>query len=187
MGLTRGKKWALAGAGLLLGGALLLALTPQGRDFRNLWNKGIIQALVMKEPPRELDATSEQNLRSLHRAMMNYHDSEGAFPDPKKWMDLVATRGEASDLAPGEADKKFHDPAAGSGATTFGFAMNAAAGGKFFDPTGKVEDDFEDPKMPLIFSSIETSRNASGDPSAIGRKGGLSITLDGSIVRLGRG
>src|SRR5262249_37738918 len=103
-------------------------------------------------------------------------------------MDAVSKFSSANDMKPGEADKKFIDPTLGDKPGEFGYAMNDAAAGKFFDPKHKVKDDFPDPKTILIFTSSDTKRNAHGDPKALApnppRGDNLAITVDGTIVKL---
>ena len=97
-------------------------------------------------------------------------------------MDAIKNYGAASDLAKGEADKRFVTPAMQGKAGQYGYAMNDAASGKY-------KGDIKDPKTPLIFDSSDTSRNAHGNPKKLmpspTRAGGnLGIAVDGTILKL---
>ena len=71
------------------------------------------------------------------------------------------------------------DPYAGSAgkAGEFGFALNDAVADKYID-------DIKDKKTVLLFQSTDASWNAHGDPATIGRKGGIGMAVDGSVVKL---
>lgn len=120
---------------------------------------------------------TEKNLHALYTGMKLQHDSDGVFPDSSQWMEKVQNRVKTETLKKGEEAKKFVDPAAGGAPGVYGFAMNDAASGKYID-------DIKDKKMPLIFQSTETAWNAHGDPAKIGRKGGIGVAVDGTIVKL---
>ncbi len=182
----RAKRFGLGCLGVFVVGFAILYFSGPGKAFRDLWKHGVVQSMISSDDERKYEASSTGNLRSMYQAMRNYLDSEGQFPDSAKWMDEIASRGQASDLAEGEADKKFHDPSLAGGG--YGYAMNDSASGKFYDPRRKKKDDFTDPKMPLIFTSSETARNAHGSPTKLApappRNGNLAITVDGTIIRL---
>lgn len=112
------------------------------------------------------------NLRALHTALMLYHDSEGQFPIAEGWMDAVEPRLRTADLEPDEAAKKLVRPGVQDGQ---GYAMNDAASGKY-------KDDVE-PKVPLVFESRATGRNAHGDPAKDRLPGGKAIATDGSLLQ----
>ncbi len=161
---------------------LLLVLTGTGHTLRVLWDRGFFTAYVSPEDDRKYQATETGNLKSLYTAMMLYHESEGQWPQAAGWMDAIKNRVVSADLAKGEADKKFVSPSLSGKAGQFGYAMNDKASGKY---RGEIKD----PKVPLLFVSSNTSRNAHGDPKQLvpmpARPGGnLGITVDGSIVKL---
>lgn len=147
-----------------------------------MWSHGFIDQYLSPEAARKYNASNEQNLKSLYKAMLQYHESEGQFPQARGWMDGIRSFGAASDLAKGEADKKFVNPEFAGKPGKFGYAMNDAASGKY-------KGDLKDPKMPLLFESSDTSRNAHGDPKLLMPKppragGNLGIAVDGTILKL---
>lgn len=167
---------AYTGLGILAVGVGGLFLTPGGRDIRNLWGNGTIQAVLSEPEQRKYNADNESNLKALYTALNLYHDSEGQFPQAAGWMDAIKGRLRASDMKAGEEEKKFHDPIV-TDPNGFGYAMNDAASGKF-------NGDLKDKKEPLIYESTLTTRNAHGDPKKDGRKGGKAVSSDGTIVAL---
>lgn len=165
-----------AGCGLVLLILLGVGVWLYGGTIRDLAKQGILQDLFRGEDRRAWVATSEQNLKALHVALMLYHDSEGQFPQGPGWMDAIENRLRTGDLSKEEAEKKLIRPDLAGQPGKFGYGLNAAAGGKF-------KDDVGDPKTPLIFESESTDRNASGAPDATRRAGGLAIAIDGTILR----
>jgi hypothetical protein len=164
---------------ILLG---VLFFTGFGKTFRTLWSHGFFDQYVSGDQERKYNASGTANLKALYTALMLYHESEGQFPVASGWMDAIKNRVAASDLAKGEADKKFVTPSLEGKPGQYGYAMNDAASGKY-------KGDVKDPKTPLIFDSSDTSRNAHGDPKKLlpspARAGGnLGITVDGTIVKL---
>ncbi len=173
---TKGRKITLGCSGVLVVAIACLWLTPPGRTIRDLWHNGSLGALIAPSEERSYDASNEANLKALYTAMLLYHESEGQFPVGAGWMDAVSNRLTTSDMKPGEGDKKLHNPAY-RGADMFGYAMNAAASGKF-------KGDLKDPHMIVIFESKATTKNAVGDPVKDCRTASsLAITLDGKIVK----
>jgi hypothetical protein len=161
---------------------LIVLVMMFGKTVKDLWSHGFFEAALSSEQTRKYNATSENNLKTLYNAMTQYHESEGQYPDAKKWMDAIKSFGSASDLAKGEADKKFVTPSLEGKPGQFGYAMNDAASKKY-------KGDIKDPKTVLIFDSSDTSRNAHGDPKALlpspARPGGnLGIAVDGTLVKL---
>jgi hypothetical protein len=153
-----------------------------GKTVRDLYKHGFLDAYFAQDQTRKYDASSENNLTMLYKAMMLYHESEGQFPKSNGWMDAVKSFGAASDLAKGESEKKFVTPSLAGKPGQFGYAMNDVASGKY-------KGDIKDPKTILIFDSSDTSRNAHGDPKKLlpspPRTGGnLGIAVDGTIVKL---
>lgn len=132
---------------------------------------------VTKDPEqRQYQGTTRDNLKAIHTAIMQFHDSEERFPDPAKWMDEMENYLETADLAEGEAAKKLINPAVAKSVGEYGFAMNKALGNKY-------KGDIKDPKTILIFESKDTKRNASGDPTALKPDGGgEGITISGDLV-----
>lgn len=129
------------------------------------------------DPKREYQGTSIDNLKAMRTALLLYHDSEDHFPEAAGWMDAIETRLLTADLSPEEAAKKLRRP--GLGETEFGYALNAAVGGKFKDDLPKRG------ATVLVYESAAIGRNAHGDPAK--GLGGveLAITIDGTILRKG--
>jgi len=177
---SRGRIIRRIGIGCLVVVAAIVLLF--GRTIKDLWSHGFLDAYLSPEQTRTYNATSQNNLKMLHSAMLQYHESEGQFPKSNGWMDAIRSYGAASDLAKGEAEKRFVAPSLSRKPGAFGYAMNDAASGKY-------KGDLKDPKTILIFDSSDTTRNAHGDPKKLlptpPRPGGnLGITVDGSIVKL---
>ena len=148
----------------------------------DLWKHGFFEGLFSDERDRKYKASDVENLKALYKALSNYHESEGQFPKADKWMDAIKSFGAASDLAKGEAEKKFVSPSLVGKSGQYGYAMTDAASEKY-------KGDIKDPKTPLLFDSSDTARNAHGDPKKLlpspPRSGGnLAIAVDGTIVKL---
>ncbi len=170
------KRLGLGCLGLIAVGVGALAVTGFGKDLINLWRNGTLQAALFPPPKRTYTATNEENLRALHTALLLYHDSEGQFPTGNGWMDAIQPRLQTSDMASGEGLKKLVRPDLMGQAEKFGYALNAAAAGKYRDDVG-------DPKTPLIYESRQTTRNAAGDPKV--DRDGMAIAVDGTILKPG--
>lgn len=163
-------------------GILIVLAAMFGPTIRDLWKHGFISAYLSQDESRKYDASNSTNLKTLYNAMMEYHESEGQFPKSTNWMDAIKSYGVASDLAKGEADKKFVSPSLAGKPGQYGYAMNDIVSGKY-------KGDIKDPKTVLLFDSSETERNAHGDPKKLlpspARPGGnLGITVDGTLVKL---
>jgi hypothetical protein len=167
--------------GLVVLFGLLLYVTPAGKAVRDLWGSGIAQEALSPTQMRQYNATTESNLKAIYTALKLYEDSEGQFPDATGWMDAIQNRIVANDMTGAEAQKKLVSPSLAAQAGQFGYAMNAKASGKYHGDL--------DPKMPLIFDSNDTARNAHGDPSSLlpkpPRAGqNMGIAVDGTILKL---
>lgn len=176
------KRLSIGCGALLVLALLVLFATPIGKAARDLYSHGFADAYLSPDQERKYNASTEANLKAIYTALMQYHESEGAFPPAGTWMDALKNYGAASDLAKGEADKKFVSPSLEGKPGTYGYALNDAAAGKY-------KGDIKDPKTPLIFDSSDTARNAHGDPSKLApnpkRPGGnRAITVDGTILKL---
>jgi hypothetical protein len=158
----------------VVGLLVVVAAVWAGPVLRDFWRAGFFSKAPEK---RTLHADTENNLNALYTAMKLHHDSEGVFPKSDTWMDKVIKRVRTEDIKKGEEKKKFIDPAAGGAPGVYGFAMNDAASDKYID-------DIKDKKAPIVFESTETNWNAHGDPAKIGRKGGIGMAVDGTVVRL---
>ncbi|HMS54266.1 MAG TPA: hypothetical protein PKA27_02605 [Fimbriimonadaceae bacterium] len=144
----------LAGAGLFFGPAIA-----------DLWEVG--KAYLEKDEKRTYSASSVENLKALHTAMMLYHESEGQFPVASGWMDALRSRVQTNDLDASEAMKKFVRPGAKPG--EFGYAMNSEASGKYEGDLPK--------ETILVFESDDMKWNASAKPTPKDR----GITISGAL------
>jgi hypothetical protein len=157
---------AVIGVGLAYG---VWWIYPTARDLLSLVPK--------KSEKQGWTPDTEKNLQALFTALKLQHESDGQFPKGSEWMDKVTPRLKTETLKKGAEKEKFVDPAAGGKPGEFGFAMNDAVAEKYVD-------DLKDKKMVVVFQSTDANWNAHGDPDKIGRKGGIGMALDGSIVRL---
>jgi len=167
------KKWVQGCLGAF-GLVVILFLAFFGKPLYSLYKAGFLAP-----PPEKVGWTpeTEKNLHVLYTGIMHVHDSDGTFPKSPTWMDKVITRVRTETLKKGAEKEKFVDPAAGGKSGEYGFAMNDVASGKYID-------DIKDKKTPLIFQSTDSTWNAHGDPAKIGRKGGIGVAVDGSVVKL---
>ena len=176
---SRAKK---VGAGLLIVvalGAGGLFLTAPGQAIRDIWGTGALQAAMSEPEMRAYHASTESNFKAIYTAMKIYEESEGAFPPADRWMDAIKGRMVVSDMTEEEAAKKLVSPSCVGKAGEFGYAMNEAASGKY---SGDL-----DAKMPLIFDSSDTKRNASGSPEKLlpspPRAGkNMAVSVDGKLI-----
>jgi hypothetical protein len=167
----RGLKIGCGILGVAFLGAVLF-YGPAICDFYKVYGPD----LLSKPKKHEYSATSEKNLRAMYQAMVQFHESEGQYPDSAKWMDSVENYIHSNDLKKGEAQKKLIRPDLAGQEGKFGYAMNDAASAKY-------KDDIKDPsKTPLIFESKETARNAHGNPKD--SQSGMAISVDGTILKM---
>lgn len=128
---------------------------------------------------REYSATSMENLKALHQAVMLYYESEGVMPEASGWMDAAKTYVKTNDLKKGEEMKKFINPRIPAGEGVFGYAFN--------DLLSQVYKEDVPGETVMIFESSDTSWNAHGDPAALTPDpelpgGHNAVTVDGSVV-----
>jgi hypothetical protein len=178
---TKLKKAGIGCGVLVIAVGGFFFLTEPGRAILDIWRTGAVQAAMSEPEQRAYNASTENNLKAIYTAMKIYEESEGQFPDSSGWMDAIRTRMEVNDMSEEEAEKKLISPAVTGKKGEFGYAMNSAASGKY---SGDL-----DPKMPLIFDSKDTKRNASGTPESLlpvpPRAGqNMAITVDGSLLKL---
>ncbi len=181
-GKGRRKVWVLAILSVLVVVAIIYRepLITIVKLAVNLKQKGVFD----KVEDRKYEASTRANLTAIYKGMKLFHESEGQFPKSDKWMDSIKNRIQTGDMSEDEAAKKLIDPGLKGKARAFGYAMNDAASEKY-------DGDLKDKKMPLIFMSSDTSRNAHGEPAKLEpnppRPGGnFAVTVDGSIVKLGK-
>ncbi len=167
--------------GLWVGGAVLVALGAiaflVGPEALTAYRYGFFS----QENKLTYTGDSKGNLRRIHTALMLYHDSEGQFPIAEGWMNAIENRLQTNDLKPGEGIRKLRNPMLPPDEAVYGYAMNEAASGKYKDDVPGGD------KLPLIFDSSDTSKNAHGDPKSLApapaRSGGnLSITIGGELI-----
>jgi hypothetical protein len=180
-GKRLGKRILWTVAALVAVGGGVLFFTEPGRAFRDIWKTGALQDAISGPEKREYNATTESNLKAIYTALMMYHDSEGAFPPATSWMDAIQNRIGTADMDGSESQKKLISPSLAGQEGQFGYAMNDLAQGKY-------KDDL-DPKMPLVFDSRETGRNAHGDPATLapqpGRDGqNMAVLVDGTVQKM---
>lgn len=173
----RNRRW-LKGCGI--GGVIALAVLGFwiGPVVRDLVNAGFLD----RTEKRKYSGASIDNLKSMHMAMMIYHESEEMFPDGSGWMDAIEPRIQVYDMAKSESEKKLIAPQFRDQKGKYGYAMNSLCSRKY-------KDDLPDPATTvLIFESSETARNAHGDPAKImapSEKGQepLAITIEGQLAK----
>lgn len=172
--MKRGKKVALFFVALLAG-ALTYTGIRFGPDLITLYRVGAFE----REKKHDYQGDVEANLKALHTALMLYHDSEGQFPVGSGWMDAIANRLNTADLKEGEAAKKLRDPRTPEG--QFGFALSAAASGKYKDDVPGKGDAI------LVFTCEDGAKNLALDPADVAAKprnrAMLAVTVDGKIIR----
>ena len=156
----------------IVGLGLVWAIWFYGPLLWGLYKTGIFDS---KPPPHAYAGDSKDNLRMIRTALLGYEESEGFFPEGPGWMDAIQNRLKTDDLKKGEGAKKLIRPDLLGQDGKFGYAYNDQIGGKY-------HDDIKDPKTPMVFESDGTERNAHGDPAKAARKGGLVITVDGTIT-----
>ncbi len=125
--------------------------------------------------PHEYKGTSIDNLKAMRNALLSYEESEGQFPEASGWMTAIEKRIVTDDLKSGESEKKLILPENVGQPGKFGYGFNASLSGKY-------HGDIKDHQTLMIYESVDEAKNASGDPAKAERRGGLAITLDGTIV-----
>lgn len=171
---TRAKRWLWVGgiAFVVLGIPAIIF----GPTIVDLWPT-ISEAI--KEPEmHEYTGTTTKNLKAMHTAFTQFHDSEERYPDATKWMDEVKNYIKTGDLTEEEAAKKLMNPRFGTKAGQYGFAMNS-------ELSKKYKGDIKDPKTILVYETSDLKRNASGKPGKLSQTdAGIGITISGDIVPL---
>lgn len=176
---VRGRRLMLGCLGILLGVVVAvwvwlgpLLMTVQRRGFLEPQLKTTYEGGTM------------ENLRAIHTALMQYHDSEGAFPMASGWMDATWPYLKTADLTEEEAKKKLRSPSLWeTNPTAFGYAFNE-------DLSQVFNADVVDPAItPLVFDSSDLSWNAHGQaaqlaPSPARPEGNWAVTVEGSVVKL---
>lgn len=150
---------------------IVLWLGPLVRD---IFKSGILD----KNEVRTYDGNNAENLKMMYAAILAYHNSEDHFPDASGWMDAIQNRIKTADLSEGDAKKKMIRPDLRDKPGQFGYAMNDAASKKY-------KGDIKDQKIPLLFISLSTARNAHGNPRIDAQPGHiLAVSVDGTIIKL---
>lgn len=171
--IMKGKGWLVAGGILLaLMAVLWVWLGP-------LISTALRAGFLDKPEERTLEAgQTQENLKTMHQAILMYSESEGALPEASGWMDAAYTRLKTADLKEEEAKKQMK-ALDGMGPDEYGYAMNQALSGKDpFDERLKGQI--------LLFESKNLDWNAKGDPKKDGAVGRQThgITLGGNLKPL---
>ena len=121
-------------------------------------------------------------LKAIRIALMQYQDSEGQFPDASGWMDAIVNRIQSDDMSASQSNRKLRDPSV-LDKSAFGWGFNSALSNKYI---GDVKNQ---KTTIMVYSSANTAKNASGNPSnslANPPRDGenLGITVSGNIVKL---
>lgn len=170
---------ALAGAGgrgARSAGAVILTVglfwfVPKARD---VWQ--VVEQIRSAQAPYEPEKnkTCPENLKQLYNAVMLYADSwDNTLPPAEIWMTAI------KENVP--KDEWLHCPeVAGAGGEHYGYAMNAALGGK------RVSDMKDAAKTPLFYDSTDVKVDAHDAVSSLpkpGRHGGRNniLYLDGHV------
>lgn len=132
--------------------------------------------LLDETKTEKYQASRDNNLKAIHRALMLAADSDGEFPEATKWMETALIRLKTSDISEDEAKEKLKIP--GLGPTEFGYALNTVFG-KAHPGEIKVKSD-----AILVYESKDASWNAHGNPETDGRDGGKAVTFGGEIISL---
>ncbi len=132
---------------------------------------------LQKSPRRLYTADRNENLQSLHTALMLYLDNEGHFPEAGSWMDAIRKNLRPSDMLEGEEVKKLKNPAITGGLSEeeYGYRFNKAL-------SFKDRSSVDKPTTIVVEESPDDLKyNAAGTPKA--GKGTRAIAADGSIVQ----
>ncbi|CAN5408739.1 hypothetical protein BH11ARM2_BH11ARM2_33230 [soil metagenome] len=154
------RKIALGILGVLLLGLIIWV----GPVVRDLVGAGFLERVDKKD----YIADREGNLKAIYTALNLYHDSEGAYPPARIWMDAIEPRLKSNNLSEESAGRKLVRPGVPKGG--FGYAISPLAAGRY-------KDDVKGERI-LVSESEDTSRNASGKP----KSGSLAVTSEGKIV-----
>lgn len=164
--------WTLVGCGVIFLG-LMVWLFQVGMALMDAKKAGLLD----EEKTDKYQVSRENNLTAIHKALLQAADSDGGFPAADKWMDTAVLRLKTGDLSEAEAREKLKVP---GGTEGYGYAFNKALGGKH-------PDDFKDKgKTVIVYESVATQWNASGDPLKDARPKAKGVTLQGDVVDVGR-
>lgn len=157
----------------ILGLVFLLWLGQVIKAFSDARKAG----LLSDEKVEKYQVGRENNLKAIHKALLQAADSDGQFPKAEKWMESALIRLKTSDLSESEAQKKLAVPGLTEG---FGYAFNDVFSGK------RPEDFKGKEKSVFIYESKQTAWDAHGDPAKDARPGGKGVAFDGTVVNLGK-
>src|SRR5947209_2539763 len=93
-----------------LAGMVFAFLLYFGAPLYHLLHGLITGGFLDKAKMVQYNASNETNLIALYTAMMEYHESEGQFPNGAGWMDALRNRIKADNMEKSEAFKKFINP-----------------------------------------------------------------------------
>ena len=163
------KPW-LIGVGLLMAVLAVFWLIQVGIVLAGAKRAGLLD----DEQTIKYQVSRDNNLKAIHRALMQANESEGHFPSADKWMDIALIRLKTSDITEDEAKGKLRVP----GSKEYGYAINSVLAGKALD-NARLRGD-----TVLAFESVDQKWNASGLPEKDAAKGAKGVTLEGKIVGL---
>ena len=175
--MAKGKKIALGCLTVFVVAAPIIYFSPFGDAIRDILKTGVLEE--NKAFNREFQGDSIVRLKAMYTAADLYHQSEDKFPEAAEWMSDLLPRLKTDDLKAGEAEKKLIRPDLQKDPYKYGYALNSAVAGKY-------RDDIKEKDSILIYESIDTKKDAVGDPKTDGIVGGKGITIAGNIVDLKR-
>lgn len=168
------RKW-WRGCLIAFGLVTLIAAILWGPLVYSLWRRGVFGQLFSGQDKHAYEGTTRKNLQAMRTALLGYQESEGQFPVAAGWMSAIENRLSTDVLKKGEGEKKMIRPELVGEAGKYGYAFNDAASGKYIG-------DIKDQKIPLVFESTSTEKNAHGDPEKLRLPGGHAIAVDGTLL-----
>lgn len=170
--------------------ALLLFAGPWIKLIRGAKELGVLDPQEM----RIYQGTAEDNLHAIQVALMQYHDSEGAFPPAADWMDKISPYLKTADLTEEDSQKKLRNPlVTEANPLGFGFAYNDEVAGKFVSNSddGQKDPHSVDGGTVLVFDSSDLTKNAHGNPVQLApnpERGGknIGVTVGGKVAGLSK-
>lgn len=173
--MSRGRKGCLIAMSLFIIG--LLVATPRliqiALTIRDAKKGGWLDDVQVEK----YRVSRDNNLKSIHRALMQVAESDGKLPEAGQWMESALLRLKTSDLTEEETRAKLQVPGEKQG---YGYALNSSLAGKKLEDVKKIGD------AVLVFESTKSSWNASGNPDTDARKNGKGVTVKGELIDLNK-
>jgi len=171
--MSKARKPWFVGVGLVMAVLAVLWLIQVGFVLADAKRAGLLD----EEKTVKYQVSRDNNLKAIHKALIQAAESDGGFPEAKKWMDTAWIRLKTGDLSEAEAKDKLRVPGLASG--VYGYAFNSALSGKHPDDfKGKTE-------TIMVYESKQEIWNGCGDPAKDAMVDGKAITLAGDVVKLG--